>query len=286
MNADKFLINKEFREHESIIIRETETPKTRESLANDLRTLGVAAGMGVEVHSSLSALGWVCGGPVAVVQALMDVVTDAGTLVMPTQTHRLCDPKKWHHPSVPKEWWPTIREHLPAFDPLTTPTQLMGQIVETFRTWPGVARSSHPTVSFAAWGKHAQTMISNHSLDYGLGEGSPLARLYDRDGYVLLLGVGFRKCTAFHLAEYRARNPKQVTERSPVLENGQRVWKEYQDIELDPIPFKDIGCEFESTAPEAVNTELVGDAISKLFPMQPAIDFAVTWIEKWYETRQ
>jgi aminoglycoside 3-N-acetyltransferase len=94
------------------------------------------------------------------------------------------------------------------------------------------------------------------------------------------------KCTAFHLAEYRARNPRQITECSPVLENGQRVWKAYQDIELDPIPFKDIGCEFESVFPEAVKTELVGDAISKLFPMRPAIDFAVTWIEKWYETRQ
>lgn len=32
---------------------------------------GLQAGMTVLVHSSLSALGWVCGGPVAVVQALM-----------------------------------------------------------------------------------------------------------------------------------------------------------------------------------------------------------------------
>jgi aminoglycoside 3-N-acetyltransferase len=207
MNADKFLINKEFREHESLIIRETETPKTRESLANDLRTLGVTAGMIVEVHSSLSALGWVCGGPIAVVQALMDVVTDAGTLVMPTQTHRCCDPKKWRHPSVPKEWWPTIRVHLPAFDPRTTPTQLMGQIVETFRTWPGAVRSSHPTVSFAAWGRHAQTIISNHNLDYGLGEGSPLARLYDLGGYVLLLGIGFRKSHAMRNELYFLLKP-------------------------------------------------------------------------------
>ena len=37
-------------------------PPTRESLAHDLRMLGLASGMLVLLHSSLSSLGWVCGG--------------------------------------------------------------------------------------------------------------------------------------------------------------------------------------------------------------------------------
>ena len=62
---------------EQRLIQQTSSPRTRESLAHDLCALGVEAGMTLEVHSSLSKLGWVCGGPVAVVQALMDVVTMA-----------------------------------------------------------------------------------------------------------------------------------------------------------------------------------------------------------------
>jgi aminoglycoside 3-N-acetyltransferase len=61
-------------------------PRTRESLAQDLRELGTSAGMTILVHPSLSSLGWVCGGPVAVVQALMDVITPEGTIVMPAMS--------------------------------------------------------------------------------------------------------------------------------------------------------------------------------------------------------
>ena len=61
-------------------------PRTRQSLADDLRALGVVAGMTLIMHSSLKSLGWVSGGPVAVIQALMDVVTASGTIVVPTKT--------------------------------------------------------------------------------------------------------------------------------------------------------------------------------------------------------
>jgi hypothetical protein len=123
--------------NEQRLIEQTSTPRTRESLAHDLRALGVEAGTTLEVHSSLSQFGWVCGGPVTVVQALMDVVTETGTLLMPTHTPNYTDPANWRNPPVPEVWWPILYEQMPAFDPRLTPSWGMGQVAETFRTWPG-----------------------------------------------------------------------------------------------------------------------------------------------------
>ncbi len=258
------------------MIQATPVPRTCASLTSDLRALGVREGMTLEVHSSLSKLGWVCGGSVTVVQALMDVLTETGTLLMPTHTGTYSDPARWNNPPVPQDWWPILYEQMPVFDPRITPTWFMGQIVETFRTWPGVLRSAHPTVSFAAWGRHAELLITDHELAYSLGERSPLARLYELDGHVLLLGVGYDSCTSLHLAEYRAPQPQPSTEGSPILENGQRIWKTYQDIELDSDVFPALGAAFETSG--LVRIGLVGSAQSRLLPQRPAVDFAVEWL--------
>jgi aminoglycoside 3-N-acetyltransferase len=230
---------------EGAVIARTRAPGTITSLASDLRLLGVEPGMTLLVHSSLSALGWVCGGSVAVVRALMDVLTAAGTLVMPAHSANLSDPAQWQNPAVPPEWVPVIRATMPAFEPRLTPTYCMGQIVETFRTWPGVVRSAHPHHSFVAWGRHAERITSAHALDYSLGEGSPLARLYDVDGSVLLLGVGYESNTSFHLAEYRVPDARETEQGAPILDGDQRVWATFRDIVLDEKPFVTIGKELE-----------------------------------------
>ena len=87
---------------EKKLIDRTPEPRTRRSLAADLRRLGLEPGSVVLAHSSLSSLGWVCGGSVAVVQALMDALAESGTVVMPTHSSDYSDPGKWEHPPVPK----------------------------------------------------------------------------------------------------------------------------------------------------------------------------------------
>lgn len=255
-------------------------PRTRESIARDLRSLGLYEGMTVLVHSSLSSLGWVCGGPVAVVQALMDVVTPDGTIVMPTHSADYTEPSDWANPPVPEEWWPIIRETMPAYDPRVTPTRKMGKIVECFRTWPGVFRSSHPAFSFAAGGKNAREVTEGHSLDYPMGERSPLARVYDLDGWVLLLGVGYGRNTSFHLAENRVPGAKErqgkVPQGAPVMEDGRRVWKTYRDIEYDGDCFEELGADFERDKEVRIGT--VGSATARLFRQREVVDYAVEWL--------
>ena len=129
-------------------------PRTRESLAHDLRELGMTAGMTVLVHVSLSSPGWVWGGPIAAVQALMDVVTPVGTIVMPAMKVSNTDLAAWVDPPVPKEWIPIIGADTPAYDPAITPTRGIGVVAEVFRSFLGVIRSAHPNTSFTAWGRN------------------------------------------------------------------------------------------------------------------------------------
>lgn len=262
------------------IIANTSVPATRESLAADLHRLNIHSGMTLLVHCSLKSLGWVIGGAVSVVQALMDVVEGNGTIIMPTHTADYSDPAPWQNPPVPSSTWPLIRKHMPAFDPVITPTRSMGAVAEVFRTVPGTIRSNHPTVSFAAWGKDAKTITSNHSLSFGLGNQSPLARIYDLDGSVLLLGVGYESNTSFHLAEYLISNQKQIDCGSRIIENGQRVWKTYKDIQINDKTFSVLGADFESHNTIAIKQ--IGQAKSRLFSQRSAVDYAVQWLQQCF----
>lgn len=263
---------------ETAVIQNSPHPFTKTILVEHLRALGVQPGMVLLVHSSLSQIGYVPGGQVTVIQALQEALTEAGTLVMPTHSSDYSDPAPWQNPPAPEAWHQIIRDSMPAFDPQLTPTRGMGVVPELFRTWPGVFRSNHPQVSFAAWGRHAAAITADHQLEFGLGEQSPLARIYDLDGTVLLLGVGYGNNTSFHLAEIRAQVGQIVPQGAPIWLNGRRVWQRYQDVDYDDELFTQIGAELEQAHPVQVGK--VGLADCRLFYQKTAVDFATAWLKR------
>ncbi|WP_379128007.1 aminoglycoside N(3)-acetyltransferase [Paenibacillus sp. sgz500958] len=255
---------------------------TVETLREDFRKLGVRAGMTLLLHSSFKSMGnWVAGGPVAVILALESVLGEEGTLVMPTHSGDLSDPADWINPPVPKEWWKTIREQMPAFDPDLTPLRGMGVIPDCFRKQKGVRRSVHPTHSFAAWGKHRDRIVGNHSLNYGLGEVSPLARIYELGGSVLLLGVGHLNNTSLHLAEFRAAYPgkEEVTPGTPMMVEGVRQWVTFKDLEWNSDDFNEIGEQFQQDT-GLIICGRVAAAAAQLIPQREIVDYAIGWMER------
>jgi len=265
---------------EKDVVEHTSTPLTVESLAAKLRRCGLAVGQTVLVHTAMSKLGWIAGGAEAVILALLAAVGETGTILMPTHNGDNSDPSQWQNPPVPEFWWHIYRDHRPAYDPLTTPTRGMGAVAELFRTWPGVLRSSHPAFSMAAHGPNAAFLIAEHDLIDDVGDHSPLGKLYELDGYVLLLGVGHGSNTSLHLAEYRADfiGKQRLPNGCAMMVGGVRQWVEYDSLDLQSDDFPEIGAAFE--AAHGLVVDRINDAEVRFFRQRLAVDFAVQWMEQ------
>ncbi|MCI4365970.1 MAG: AAC(3) family N-acetyltransferase [Thermoplasmata archaeon] len=257
------------------------SPATRATLVADLRKLGLAAGSTVLVHSSLSALGWVVGGAETVVRALEEALGEHGTLMMPAYSMNAPEPSLWKNPAVPEAWWETIRTEWPPFDAGLSPAVRLGTIAETFRSQRGTERSYHPNHSFSARGPKARELLDRHSLDDSLGEGSPLARLYERGGQVLLLGVDHASNSSLHLSEYRATWPGKhgsLPLRARVVREGVLVEIVLNDLDLDSDDFGKLGADYEAET-GAVRTGSVGVGAGRLMAQPALVDFGVRWLE-------
>ncbi len=140
---------------EKLVIENTKRPNTINSLYKELIDLDIKEGDLLLVHSSLSSIGWICGGPQTLIEALLMAVGDKGTLVMPAHSGDWSNPEKWSNPPVPKDWVSIIQKNMPAFNKEITPTRGLGRTAELFRTYKDTLRSDHPLVSFSANGKYA-----------------------------------------------------------------------------------------------------------------------------------
>lgn len=245
---------------------------TLDSLTREFTDLGVRPGTILMVHSSLGRTGWTVGGAVTVIRALLEVLAPDGTLVMPAESPSVSDPATWDDPRVRPEWHAAIREHLPVFHPLTTPTT-MGAIPEAFRTFPGTLRSAHPLVSVCANGPCAREITVRHELEFGEGAGTPFEKLYDMDSCTLLLGVGFNRCTSLHFAESRTPGRRTAVSRYPLVQDGKRVWVAKPDMAADnSTHFPVVGQRFLEQ--EHVRLGTVGQAQAMLFSTRTLVDFA------------
>lgn len=263
---------------EAAAVARVDRPVTRSDVEAALDAVGVRSGSTVIVHCSLSSLGWVVGGATAVVHALRSVVGNDGTIVMPAQTG-IGDPSHWKAPPVPESWWPTIRMHWPAFEPMSTPLRGMGAVAECFARLDDVVHSGHPAVGFVAQGPRAVELMSVHDLQDGLGNGSPLAQLEAADADVVLIGVGHDNNTALHLAEARALGDAapMIRDGAPLVVDGQRTWVEYSHIDYDETDFPALGDAYGSAGGTEMRASLgVGEI--RLLPMRELVDFAVGWI--------
>ena len=259
----------------------TRTELTESQLTHQLAELGIDEGGVLLVHASLRSLGKVEGGPATVLRALRRALGPDGTLVVPAFTSDNSDTSTVHLERVrglsDEARTAVPREHA-AVRPDDHPVDRVGILAETTRLHPESLRSAHPQTSFAALGPQAVKVIANHRPDCHLGETSPLARLYELRAQILLLGVGFDRCTAFHLGEYRVNSPPRRSYRCVVRRDGRRQWWEYDDVALDDSDFGTLGAEFERAGHgRPCEVGMVGAAQCRAGEFVDAVDYAQGW---------
>ncbi len=250
--------------------------QSKTSIQRQLQQLGITAGDHLMVHSSLKSMGWIAGGAQAVVEALLETITETGTLVMPAQSTDNSDPVYWMEPPVPENWHQPIREHLPAFDPDLSSMRGMGKIAECFHRHPSTIRSPHPSHSFMACGKHAADWMSEQPLGDSFGKKSPLAKMLQAHVKILLIGVGFDSCTALHYAEFVQDNRSTFPQGAACLVDGKRVWQTYDCVEMDSDRFPEIAKAF----PGIIVEGQLGQATTQLVEMKAFLEFGIDWLQK------
>jgi aminoglycoside 3-N-acetyltransferase len=158
-----------------------------EQFAAGLRQLGLKEGDTLMVSSSMDCFAAFIGRPTEIIAELEKVLGPSGTLLMPTIPF-VGSALDWVGANM-------------LFDNYRTPSQ-MGLLTELFRRSNGVIRSQHPTHAVAAKGLNAELLCADHHLaKTPCGKGSPYQRMFEVDGFYLLLGSGVESMVIYHAIE-------------------------------------------------------------------------------------
>lgn len=258
--------------------------------------MGVRPGGVLMVHTRMSAIGWVVGGSQTVVEALLEAVGPGGTLM----AYAGWEDDPWHLAEWPPEWQRAYRAELPPFDPdLSEADHEMGRLPERIRTWPGAKASTGHVMRMVAVGARAGWLTRDQPWDEPAGPGSPLAKLVEADGQVLMLGAPLDTLTLLHYAESLVDGPEKrtVTYAVPVHDGEKVTWRDVRDHDTSSrgafpyervIPSGDDAFAVIGRLALAAGAGVigqVGEAESHLFAARPLVDFAAGWLRQHFGGR-
>ncbi|OYY67848.1 aminoglycoside N(3)-acetyltransferase [Sphingomonas sp. 28-63-12] len=264
--------------------------RTRTSLGEDLWRIGIRPGDTVMLHAAMRRVGPLLNGPDALAHALLDVVGADGTIMVYTSWDSVHDDLLDDDGRVLPQW----RDHVPGFDPQASrAVRMNGIIAEFVRTIPGARRSANPGASVAAIGKLADWVTADHPQDFGFGEGTPLARLVEIGGRVLMAGAPWDTMTLVHHADHLAPLPakQKLRYEVPFASKTGTAWRFIEEFDTsEPIMagMPDDYIERIVTAYVAGgggHQGLIGRAPSLLVDARPMLAFAIGWLENWARTR-
>ena len=148
----------------------------------------------VLIHSSLKAIGETEGRGEGLLDTLIEYFTaDGGLLCIPTHT------------------WANIDDASKITLDLAAPETCIGTLPLLAAKHPKAVRSLHPTHSMAVFGKGAADFAKGEELQTTPAHPSGCyGKIFDEDGYILLIGVGHNRNTYLHCVEEMLQVPNRL----------------------------------------------------------------------------
>lgn len=268
---------------------------TKSQLLNEIQNLGLSEGQTVMLHASVKAIGHITEGPKTILDAVLEILTPRGTLMMlvgwaDNPYNKIGVSFQDNIDKWPENERRTFYDTCPAFDPeySSADTRKMGVLAEYLRNYPGSIRSRHP-LGYAAVGKLAHCVLKDQQWQYREGTGSPLEKLCDVGGKVLLLGAPTETVTLIHSAENHANvpNKKIVRYKMPIMQDGKKIWRDFEEYDfingIVPWPedyFKTIVDEYIKKG--SGDHGSVGMAQCHLFDATDLNNYSINWMERHF----
>ncbi|GAA3401691.1 AAC(3) family N-acetyltransferase [Paenibacillus hodogayensis] len=245
---------------------------TKSHIVCAFKELGAGPADMMLIHSSLKSFGQVEGGPMSVIDAAKETVTEQGTVVFPTLVQR-------DFQNAYRNW-----------DVNRSPSDV-GLITETFRLLPDSLRSDQATHSVAAWGSRAAELTAEHTAygprmgiygDYCFSYSSPWQKMYFNKALIVFIGVDTMYNTFKHFAEYvlmehyctSLTNPAQrcMAMSAIARHNVPGVWP-YHDVRRTQAALEELGLVARTTCGNAVmigiRADRYVDSVLRLFKETP-----------------
>ena len=167
---------------------------TKEKIIEQLVQMGVPQDRPILVHSSLRSVGKTENGADGLINALKEhICANGGLLCVPTHT------------------WANLGKNGVITLDMTKGETCIGTLPNIAASRPDAFRSLHPTHSMAVFGEGAEDFIKGEEkASTPTPPDSCYGKIYDRDGYILLVGVGHNRNTYLHCVEEMLDVPNRL----------------------------------------------------------------------------
>ncbi|EGG41206.1 aminoglycoside N3'-acetyltransferase [Candidatus Nitrosarchaeum limnium SFB1] len=177
-----------------------------DELVLNFQKIGLTSGDVLLVHSSYKSFGGIEGGPQTVIDAIRSILTDDGTLIVPTFNYDFCDGKPFNIKKTPSK---------------------MGIISELVRINSDSKRTLDPVFSFAILGKYRDYLTDLRS-EHSFGPNSIFAKLRELDAKIMIIGLAYNESMTFfhHIEETQGCDYRYFKEFKGSITN-------YDDVKQD-----------------------------------------------------